>query len=264
MKIIAWNINGIRSLMKTDYLYNLIENENPDIICFGETKISCPFNDVQDELNEKLPKYKHKIWSPCKAKNGYSGTAIFSKKEPENIIMGLKDSEGNEIDNEGRVIVLEYKKFILLHVYTPNSGVELARLGYRTKTWDMEFSKYITKLQKNKPVIICGDLNVARSEIDLKNPKTNTKTAGYTIEERESFERIMNENKLIDTYRYLNPNKIEYSYWSYRFKSREKNAGWRIDYFLINEKYIKNIKKSEILTDILGSDHAPIKLKIKF
>lgn len=259
MKIIAWNINGIRSSMKGKELYDLIENEKPDIICFGETKVSCPFIDVQNELKDKIKGYKYRYWSPCKTKGGYSGTAIFCKKEPINIMYGL-----DNIDEEGRVITLEFEKFFLLHVYTPNSGEELKRLDYRTKTWDKVFRKKVIELQEHKPVIVCGDLNVAHKEIDLKNPKTNLKTAGYTIEERESFDKLLKEANLIDTYRFLNPEKIEYSYWSYRFNSRKKNTGWRIDYFLINEKYIKNIKKSLILTDIMGSDHAPIKLVLKF
>jgi exodeoxyribonuclease-3 len=259
MKIIAWNVNGIRSSMKTPELYKLIEDENPSIICFGETKISCPFIDVQEELKENIKGFKYRYWSPCLTKNGYSGTAIFTKKKPINVIYGLKEDD-KELDNEGRVITLEFEKFMLLHVYTPNSGAELERLNFRTKTWDPAFRKYIIHLQKNKPVVICGDLNVAREPIDLKNPKTNTKTAGFTKEERESFEKLMDEANLIDTYRYLEPEKIEYSYWSYRFNSRKKNTGWRIDYFLIGEKYIKKIKKSLILTEILGSDHAPIKL----
>jgi exodeoxyribonuclease-3 len=259
MKIIAWNINGIRSSMKENDLYNLIKTEKPDIICFGETKISCPFEEVQQELKEKIKGYKYRYWSPCKTRGGYSGTAIFSKKEPINIIYGLDD-----IDNEGRIIILEFNKFFLLHCYTPNSGAELDRLEYRTKIWDKIFRKKIIELQKDKPVVVCGDLNVAHKEIDLKNPKTNLRTAGYTIEERDSFEKLLKEANLIDTYRFLNPEKIEYSYWSYRFNSRKKNTGWRIDYFLINEKYIKNIKKSLILTEIMGSDHAPVKLVLKF
>ena len=259
MKIIAWNINGIRSLMKLDILYKLMKDENPDVICFGETKMSCPFVDVQDELKEKIKGYKYRFWSPCMTRNGYSGTAIFSKKKPIEVIYGIDD-----LDQEGRVITLEYEKFYLLHVYTPNSGEALARLNYRVKTWDVAFINYILKLQKSKPVVVCGDLNVAHKEIDLKNPKTNTKTAGYTLEERDSFDKLLKECDLVDTYRFLNPELIEYSYWSYRFNSRKKNTGWRIDYFLIQEKYIKNIKKSIILTEILGSDHAPIKLILNF
>jgi exodeoxyribonuclease-3 len=263
MKIIAWNINGIRSLMKENYLYKLIEEEKPSIICFGETKVSCPFVDVQKELEEKIKSYKHRYWSPCKLKGGYSGTAIFSKKEPISVSFGLKDKDDKELDEEGRVICLEFEKFYLLHCYTPNSGIELGRLEYRTKIWDPAFRNYIIKLQKKKPTIVCGDLNVAHNEIDLKNPKTNKKTAGFTNEERESFSKLLNDASLVDTYRKINPEGTDYSYWSYRFNSRNKNVGWRIDYFLINEKYIKNIKKSLILTEILGSDHAPIKLEFK-
>jgi exodeoxyribonuclease-3 len=259
MKIIAWNINGIRSSMKGKELYDLIEDEKPDIICFGETKISCPFVDVQNELKDKIKGYKYRYWSPCKTKGGYSGTAIFCKKQPNSIIYGLDD-----IDEEGRVIILEFEKFFLLHVYTPNSGEELKRLDYRTKTWDKVFRKKVIELQEHKPVIVCGDLNVAHKEIDLKNPKTNLKTAGYTIEERESFDKLLKDAELVDTYRFLNPEKVEYSYWSYRFNSRKKNTGWRIDYFLISEKYIKNVKKSLILTEIMGSDHAPVKLVLNF
>ena len=259
MKIIAWNINGIRSSMKGKELYDLIEDEKPDIICFGETKISCPFVDVQNELKDKIKGYKYRYWSPCKTKGGYSGTAIFCKKQPNSIIYGLDD-----IDEEGRVITLEFEKFFLLHVYTPNSGEELKRLDYRTKTWDKVFRKKVIELQEHKPVIVCGDLNVAHKEIDLKNPKTNLKTAGYTIEERESFDKLLKDAELIDTFRFLSPEKVEYSYWSYRFNSRKKNTGWRIDYFLVSEKIIKNVKKSLILTEIMGSDHAPVKLVLKF
>lgn len=259
MKIIAWNVNGIRSLMKTDILYNLIEEENPSIICFGETKISCPFINTENELKEKIKGYKYRYWSPCMVKNGYSGTAIFSKKKPLEIIYGIKEGD-KQLDDEGRVITLEFEKFYLLHCYTPNSGEALARLNYRIKTWDVAFRNNIIELQKKKPVIICGDLNVAHEAIDLKNSKTNLKTPGYTKEERESFDKLLKECNLVDTFRFLNPELIDYSYWSYRFNSRKKNVGWRIDYFLIHEKYIKNIKKSLILTDIEGSDHAPIKL----
>jgi exodeoxyribonuclease-3 len=257
MKIIAWNVNGIRSLMKLDILYNLVTDEKPDIICFGETKISCPFIDVQNELKEKINGYKYRYWSPCKIRNGYSGTAIFSKKKPLDILYGLYD-----LDDEGRVITLEFENYYLLHVYTPNSGQELARLPFRTKTWDTAFRKYISELQKKKPIIVTGDLNVAHTEIDLKNPKTNTKTAGFTKEERDSFDKLLNECELIDTFRFLNPDSIKYSYWSYRFNSRQKNAGWRIDYFLVSEKLIKNIKTSDILENIKGSDHAPVILNI--
>jgi exodeoxyribonuclease-3 len=263
MKIIAWNINGIRSLIKTPYLYDLIKKEKPSIICFGETKVSCPLLDIQNELKNTISGYKYRYWSPCLTKGGYSGTAIFSKKKPLQEIYGLFDKDNKQIDDEGRVITLEYDKFYLIHCYTPNSGVELKRLTYRTNTWDIIFKNYIINLQKNKPVIVCGDLNVAVNPIDLKNPKTNTKTAGYTKEERESFNKIINETHLIDTFRFLHPDTVKYSYWSYRFNSRTKNIGWRIDYFLVDEKIIKKIKKSDILDTIQGSDHAPVVLELK-
>ena len=251
MKIIAWNVNGLRSLLKTDYLDELILNEKPDILCFGETKLSCHI-----EVKLKYPEYKYIYWSLCNKKKGYSGTAIFCKKKPLKLIPTLN------IDDEGRIITLELKNFYLIHVYTPNSGEKLLRLDWRTEIWDRAFEKYIIELQKNKPVIVCGDLNVAHKEIDLKNPKTNLKTAGYTLEERESFNKILENCNLIDSFRKLNPNEILYSYWSYRRNSRNKNIGWRIDYFLIDKKLENKIKISNILINILGSDHAPIKLII--
>ena len=260
LKIIAWNINGIRSLMKNNYLYKLIENEKPNIICFGETKISCPFLETQDELRKKIKGYKYRYWSPCLVKNGYSGTAIFCKKEPNKVTFGIGSSE---LDQEGRVIVLQYDNFYLVHVYTPNSGRGLTRLNYRVNKWDKAFRNYIKNLGKKKPVIVCGDLNVAHQEIDIHNPKGNTKNAGFTTEERNSFSKLLDKAGMIDTYRHLNKDKEEYSYWSYMHKSREQNKGWRIDYFLVSKKIINNVVKSEILTKVKGSDHAPVMLKIK-
>lgn len=256
MKIIAWNVNGIKSLLKTKYLDKLIENEKPDIFCMGETKVSCPFTDIIEDLKERIPGLKYRYWSPCLKTGGYSGTAIFSKKEPINVTYGLSD-----IDDEGRVITLEYKKFFLVHVYTPNSGRALERLKWRVETWDKTFKKYLKKL--SKPVIVCGDLNVAHKEIDIKNSKTNLKTAGFTVEERESFSNILEKVNLIDTFRYKHPEEIKYSFWSYMRNAREKNIGWRLDYFLVKESLKNKITKSEILTEVLGSDHAPIKLSIK-
>jgi len=261
MKIIAWNINGIRSTLKTNDLFDLINHENPDIFCLGETKISCPFENIKENLKKRLNENYYDYWSPCKVRNGYSGTAIFSKIEPINVIYGLKLDK--EYDDEGRVITCEYSKFYLIHVYTPNSGQELARLEYRTTIWDKAFTKYIRILQKNKKVIVCGDLNVAHKEIDLKNPKQNLRTAGYTIEERDSFDKLLTKTNLIDSYRLLHPDTIKYSYWSYRFNSRNKNVGWRIDYFLVDKKIVKKIIKSDILENIMGSDHAPIILELK-
>jgi exodeoxyribonuclease-3 len=268
MKIIAWNVNGLRSLLKTEYFDKLLLDEDPDVLCMGETKLPCPvplethgcktINSIESEIIKNHPKYKYRYWSSCKNKGGYSGTAIFSKKEPLSVMYGLEN-----LDDEGRVITVEFKKYYLIHVYTPNSGVGLNRLEWRTETWDRAFEKYIKHLQKTKPVIVCGDLNVAHKPIDLKNPKTNLRTAGYTEEERKSFEKLLEKTELIDSFRHYNPETIKYSYWSYRFKSRQKNIGWRIDYFLVNNSLINKVKKSDILDNILGSDHAPILLEIK-
>jgi exodeoxyribonuclease-3 len=262
MKIIAWNVNGLRSLLKTPYLDELIDTYNPNILCLGETKLSCPYNDINDIITEKYPKFKYKYWSQCKTRGGYSGTAIFCKKEPLSCNYGLK-YKNKELDDEGRVITLEFDKYYLIHVYTPNSGQSLNRLEFRTKEWDRGFENMINNLQKIKDVIVCGDLNVARNNIDLKNPKTNHKTAGFTDDERESFEKILKNCDLVDSFRELHPETIKYSFWSYMRKSREKDIGWRIDYFLLSKNLIKKIKKSDILVDIMGSDHAPIILEIK-
>jgi exodeoxyribonuclease-3 len=252
MKIISWNVNGLRAILKKKYLIDLINDEDPDIFCLGETKI----NNELDIFNTY-----YSFWSHSQVKNGYSGTVIFTKKKPKKVIYGL-NIDNTEYDNEGRVITCEFSKFILIHVYTPNSGELLKRLDYRTNVWDVAFTKYINLLQNIKNVILCGDLNVAHYEIDLKNPKTNLKTAGFTIEERQSFDLLLNKTNMIDSFRFLHPETIKYSYWGYRFNTRAKNIGWRIDYFLLSKKLIKKVSKSDILDDILGSDHAPIILEI--
>jgi exodeoxyribonuclease-3 len=262
MKIIAWNINGLRAIMKGSNLTNLVEEEKPTILCLSETKLNCSIN--TDELlnNNNLNNYEYRYFSTCSRKGGYSGTAIFSKKEPINVIYGL-EYNNNNIDEEGRVITLEFKNFYLIHVYTPNSGLALARLDYRINTWDVAFKKYLAKLQKIKPIIVCGDLNVAHKEIDIHDPKNNKRTAGFTTDERQSFSSLLDTLDLVDTYRHMHPKWQEYSYWSYRMNSRNKNKGWRIDYFLATRKLLPKIKKARILTDQLGSDHAPVKLNLK-
>jgi exodeoxyribonuclease-3 len=253
MKIIAWNVNGIRAILKKNNLTDLINSEDPDIFCLSETKI----NDNLDIFNGY-----YSYWNFSQVKNGYSGTAIFTKKKPKNIIYGL-NIDDEEFDQEGRVITCEFSKYYLVHVYTPNSGAILKRLDYRTKIWDIAFTKYINMLQIKKNVILCGDLNVAHFEIDLKNPKTNLRTAGFTIEERQSFDLLLNKTEMIDSFRFLYPDTIKYSYWSYRCNARKNNTGWRIDYFLVSKNLIKKIIKSDILDNIFGSDHAPILLEIK-
>ena len=263
-KIIAWNINGIRSMLKKKDLFKMIEEEQPDIICFGETKISCPFIDTQTALKKKIEGYPYRYWSPCMTRKGYSGTAIFSKIKPINSYLGMLDKhyQDNGIDVEGRVITLEFKDYFLIHVYTPNSGQELKRLDYRVNTWDKAFRKYLKRLNKKKNIIVCGDLNVAHHEIDLANPKTNKKNSGFTIEERESFGKLLKRCDLIDTFRHINGDTIKYSFWTYMFGARKKIKGWRIDYFLVSKKMIKKVKKSDIMTTIMGSDHAPVILVI--
>lgn len=246
-------------MIKKNDLFNLIEKEKPNIICFGETKISCPFLEVEEILKKKISGYKWRYWSPCLTKGGYSGTAIFTRKQPLKVYYGLGIAE---LDQEGRLITLEFDDYYLVHVYTPNSGQSLSRLDYRINEWDVEFRKYIVNLNKKKPTILCGDLNVAHQEIDISNPKGNKKNSGFTIEERNSFDLLLNEAKLIDTYRYLNPKKVEYSFWTYFHKARQKNKGWRIDYFLVSKKLINKVVKSEILTNVMGSDHAPVMLKV--
>ena len=252
MKIISWNVNGIRACVNKGFL-DYFKEVDADIFCLQETKLQ------EGQIELDLESY-HQFW--CYAeKKGYSGTAIFSKQKPLNVIYGINNKE-IETPNEGRVITLEFEDFYMITVYTPNSQNELKRLDYRMK-WDDAFRNYITELDNKKPVILCGDLNVAHREIDLKNPKGNRRNAGFTDEERNKFSELL-EAGFIDTYRYFNPDKTEaYSWWSYRFKAREKNAGWRIDYFCASEKIKDRLVSADIHKDILGSDHCPVELVIK-
>ena len=260
IKIIAWNVNGVRSLIKNHDMNDLLKKEKPTIFCMGETKLSCPDMLIKNQLKQLVKGYKYREYSTCKARKGYSGTAVWSKKKPLSVLQGLGIKKH---DQEGRVITCEFDKFYLTHVYTPNSGQALQRLKYRTKEWDVDFWKFVAKLEKKKPVIVCGDLNVARYEIDLHSPKTNLRSAGFTIEERTSFNTKVEKLGMIDAFRHLNPDvKDVYSYWSYMRQSRKKNKGWRIDLFLASRKLEKNLKKSGVLTDQLGSDHAPITLEL--
>ena len=253
MKILSWNVNGIRACIEKGF-FKTIEEQNPDIICLQEIKAH------PEQLDIKLGKYEHHFWNSAERK-GYSGTAIFSKIKPLSIKYGF-----GLLDEEGRVITLEFEDYYLITVYTPNSKRELERLNFRYEKWDKEFLKYIKSL--NKPVIFCGDLNVANEEIDIKNPNTNktTKTkpgnAGFTDKERKRFKEILNSG-YIDTFRYLYPNKIQYSWWSYMFQSRKRNIGWRLDYFIIDKTLLSKLENSIILDQIIGSDHAPILLEIK-
>lgn len=249
MKLISWNVNGIRAVMNKGFL-DIIHTLDADFVCLQETKAQLEQIEVDTNM------YPYQYINSAQRK-GYSGTMILSKTKPISVFYGI----GNEgYDTEGRVITLEYDSYYIVTVYTPNSGSELKRLDYRME-WDKVFSKYISGL--DKPVLLCGDLNVANEEIDLKNPKTNHKNAGFTDEERNSFKQNLLPI-LKDTYRTLYPEKVEYSWWSYRFKSREKNAGWRIDYWLVSNSIFEKVQDSKILTDIYGSDHCPVELDIEF
>lgn len=250
MKFISWNVNGIRAVIKKGF-YDFINEYNPDIICIQETKAH------KEQVDLMLPDYPYQYWNSA-VKKGYSSTAIFSKKEPLNIIndMGIE-----EHDQEGRIITLEFKEYYLVTVYTPNSKRELLRLDYR-KIWDKDFLTYMKKLEKLKPVIFCGDLNVAHTEIDLKNPKTNHSNPGFTDEERGGFTNIVN-NGFLDTFREFNKEGGHYTWWSYMFQARTKDIGWRIDYFCISQSLRSKLKDSYILKDVMGSDHAPIVMEFK-
>ncbi|MGJ8738756.1 exodeoxyribonuclease III [Zobellia laminariae] len=254
MNIISWNVNGIRAITKKDFFKD-IETLDPDILCLQETKAQD--NEVEKTLATLTEKY-HISYNSAE-KKGYSGTAILSKTAPISI---TKDMGVAAHDNEGRVLCAEFENFYLVNVYTPNSGQGLKRLDYR-KTWDADFLDYIKNLEKNKPVITCGDFNVAHQAIDLKNDKSNyDKTAGYTQVEIDGMTHIINAG-FVDSFRYLHPDEIAYSFWSYRFKSRERNTGWRIDYFLLSTALKDKIKAAAILTDYYGSDHCPIRLEIE-
>ena len=250
MKLISWNVNGIRACVNKGFetFFNKI---NADIFCIQETKYQ------PEQIELKFDGY-YSYWNSAERK-GYSGTAIFTKKEPLQVTYGIGNEEH---DKEGRVITLEFDKFYVVNIYTPNSKRGLERLDYR-QIWEDEIRKYLLKLDSNKPVIMCGDLNVAHNEIDLKNPKTNRKNAGFTDEEREKMTSLLDAG-FIDSFRYLYPNKTEaYSWWSYMGHAREKNVGWRIDYFIVSEKIKKQIKEAKIYSEVMGSDHCPVELEIE-
>ena len=253
MRIASWNVNGIRAIVKKDF-FGSIKKLKADILCLQETKAQV------DEVAKALSSLnEYHIYSNAADKKGYSGVAILSKSKPITISYDMGVAEH---DNEGRVICAEYVNFYLVNVYVPNSGQQLDRLPYR-KIWDADFLKYLQGLEKEKPVIVTGDFNVAHRAIDLKNDKTNyNKTAGYTQIEIDGMDNFINSG-FVDTFRYLHPEEVVYSYWSYRFKSRERNTGWRIDYFLVSSSLRSNVKSSEIHTEIFGSDHCPILLELK-
>lgn len=250
MKLISWNVNGIRACVNKGF-NEFFKQIDADIFCIQETKCQ------PEQIELKFKGYKS-YWNSAE-KKGYSGTAIFTKEEPIKVKYGIGKVEH---DKEGRVITLEYGKYYIVNIYTPNSKRELERLGYR-QIWEDEVRKYLLKLDKIKPVIMCGDLNVAHNEIDLKNPKTNKGNAGFTDEERKKMTELL-KSGFVDTYRYIHPNtEGAYSWWSYMGKSREKNVGWRIDYFIISNSIKDKIVDSKIHSEIIGSDHCPVELEIE-
>lgn len=249
MKLISWNVNGLRACVGKDFEQQF-KDFNADFFCLQETKMQA------GQLDLSFPGYES-YWNYAD-KKGYSGTAIFTKHKPLSVTYGINIDEH---DHEGRVITVEMDDFYLVTVYTPNSQDELRRLEYRMK-WEEDFQSYLHKLDEIKPVIVCGDMNVAHQEIDLKNPKTNRRNAGFTDEEREKMTELLN-NGFIDTFRTLYPEQVTYSWWSYRFRAREKNTGWRIDYFLISERLRDRLVDAKIHTETMGSDHCPIEIDLK-
>ncbi|MBP3759229.1 MAG: exodeoxyribonuclease III [Firmicutes bacterium] len=249
MKLISWNVNGLRAVMNKNFM-EFFNEADADVFCLQETKLQ------EGQIEMDLPGY-HQYWNYAD-KKGYSGTAIFTKKEPLSVTYGMGIDEH---DHEGRVITLEFDDFYFITVYVPNSQDGLKRLDYRMK-WEDDFLVYLKELEKTKPVVFCGDLNVAHEEIDLKNPKTNRKNAGFTDEERSKMTALLDAG-FTDTFRYFYPEQVTYSWWSYRFKAREKNAGWRIDYFICSDALRDRLKDAKIHTEVMGSDHCPVELDIE-
>ena len=250
MKFISWNVNGLRAVFGKGFP-EIIQGLDADFVCLQETKMQA------GQLEADLPSYRT-YWNYAE-KKGYSGTAIYTRHEPLSVSYGIGIDHH---DTEGRVITLEYTDFYLVTVYVPNSQDDLRRLGYRM-TWEDDFRAYLVELDKKKPVTVCGDLNVAHQEIDLKNPKSNRRNAGFTDEERGKFQELLDAG-FIDTFRYFHPDQRDiYSWWSYRFKARERNSGWRIDYFVTSQRLAPQLASAKIHTEIFGSDHCPVELVLK-
>ncbi|MCR5181647.1 MAG: exodeoxyribonuclease III [Clostridia bacterium] len=248
MKLISWNVNGLRAVMNKNFM-EVFRELDADCFCLQETKL-------QEGQIDFEPEGYHSYWNYAD-KKGYSGTAIFTRTEPISVRRGMGIDEH---DHEGRVLTLEFEDFFLTDVYVPNSQDELRRLDYRMR-WEDAFRNYQKELEKTKPVVFCGDLNVAHQEIDIKNPKTNHRNAGFTDEERGKMTELLNSG-FTDTFRYLYPDTVTYSWWSYRFKARERNTGWRIDYFICSDSLRDKVKDAKIHTDIMGSDHCPVELDL--
>lgn len=248
MKLISWNVNGLRAIVGKNFEQQF-NSLDADIFCLQETKLQ------EGQINLQFPGYQA-YWNYAD-KKGYSGTAVFTRQQPVNVSYGIGIDEH---DHEGRVITMEMNAFFLVCCYTPNSQDGLRRLDYRI-TWEDDFRKYLSRLDSKKPVILCGDLNVAHEEIDLKNPKTNRMNAGFTDQEREKMTQLLNSG-FVDTFRTLHPNDEVYSWWSYRFQARQKNTGWRIDYFIVSQRLMPHVTNAAIHTDIMGSDHCPVELQL--
>jgi len=263
MKLISWNVNGIRAVHRKELFVPFVEKNKPDILCLQETKAE------QHQSEVDLPEYEE-YWNSA-VKKGYAGTAIFTRVKPQSVLLDFpsdivskfkfKDSYG-DTNSEGRVLALEFEKFFVVTVYTPNSKPDLSRLELRHSVWDKAFLEYVKELEKQKPVIFCGDLNVAHTEDDLANPKANEGEHGFTKEEREGVDSIIKAG-FVDSFRIFTKGKGHYSWWSHFAKSRERNVGWRIDYFFVSKALASSVKKAEILPQVLGSDHCPITLEIK-
>lgn len=260
LKFFSWNVNGLRAVINKGALQKFIESEDPDILCLQETKAK------QGQAEIDLPEYEE-LWNSAE-RAGYSGTAIFTKIKPLLVRNNLptdknfSDQYGDPL-TEGRVLTAEFEKFYLVNVYTPNSKNALERLSLREKLWDPEFLKYLKELEKTKPVVVCGDFNAAHEEIDIARPKTNHHSAGFTDEERQGITNYLNAG-LIDTFRFLHPDEVRYTWWSHWGHARENNVGWRIDYFFISKALEKNLKSAEIYEDYMGSDHCPISIELEF
>ena len=253
MKLATWNVNGIRSVLNKGALQEYVLESNPDILCLQETKAQ------QDQVELGMEFSEYDVYFNSAVKKGYSGTAIFTKVKPLSVTYGIGIEEH---DQEGRVITAEFEKFYLVTVYTPNAKRDLSRLAYR-QVWEDDFLAYIKKLEETKPVIFCGDLNVAHKEIDLANPKTNVNNAGFTKEERAKFDQVV-ASGLVDAFRYLHPDAVgAYSWWSYMGGARARNIGWRIDYFVVSKSLAPLLKEVDIRSDVTGSDHCPVEIEVK-
>jgi exodeoxyribonuclease-3 len=279
---IAWNVNSLKAICEKNELQPFLKHESPDIFCMGETKLngSTKEKEFLEHLDAQFPEYPYKFYNISKARKGYSGTAIWCKLPPNQVIYDMhgwvarspqpggnteKPSEADMLKHEsqgqeGRVITVEYPKFYVVHVYTPNAGQELKRIEYRIKEWDVEFRKFVKKLEAKKPVILGGDLNTAPEELDIYKPETHHDVAGFTDQERSNFRKLLADANLVDTYRYKKPKEVQYTYWTYLFNARFYKKGWRIDFWLLSEEMKDKIKKTIIWDEQLGSDHAPVGL----